>query len=579
MKLIDSLIMANADSLKVRYKKYFSKSPSMTRKADIAVELEKGLMAPMVLKNYWENMPELEKILIQEVIYNFQGMIDAIRFKAKYGAFPGKPPSKSLYGYEKEINAYQVFFYPQERYGQSLIHQTLIEQLKQFVPAPKAEKIATVDFSEPLEEHYTMHNREQSAFSDLNTMLTSLNNKELKVSDKTGVPTAGALKKLSAKLSEYYSASDLDEVKGEEHILAYGWIRLLANSRFAKAQASLIPSKQQAKSTAETIKSIWDDWCYKSKDEEFNRIDVIKGQKGKAKRYFSDAVDRRLNVIEALLECEVNQWVSFDEFSRFILATGRDIQVTDAPEHLYIYDAHYGGLYNGGWDIIEESYLKCLLVEYMATLGVIDVVMYDLSQISDSNDDYWGTVDLDCLHRYQGLRYFKLTELGAYVLGKMPSYDGSNIPQSKTSLTVKRRGKITCNSALEPWEVQFLSLYAKQIDDDVWQLERKNIVQALQAGSDIKELTEFLLERESQPFLPEDCEQLFQQLAKNIDGVKLQSEAIIFKCKNKEIFELITKDKALSKLCQPFEALQLIIPKNKESTFKSKLNEIGVGYL
>ena len=377
------------------------------------------------------------------------------------------------------------------------------------------------------------------------------------------------MKKLSANLPEFYTKFDLDEVKGEEHILAYGWVKLLTNSRFTSATSILSMSKKQAKANAETIKAIWNDWCNKSKDEEFNRIDVIKGQKGKGKRYFSEPVSRRLTVADVLAECEIDQWVSFDELSRYIRAIGADITVTDAPEYLYIDDPHYGGLWNGGWNIIEESYLKCLLIEYMATLGLIDMILFDLSNIYDSSDQYRGTVDLDCLHRYQGLKYFKLTELGAYVLGKSDSYTLKVEGNAKASLTVKRKGKIISNGCLEPWETQFISLFTKPIDKNIWQLDRKRIVQALQSGSSTEELIEFLLARESQPFLPEDCEQLLNQISENLDGVKYQAEVIVFKCKNEEIYELIIKDKIFKKYCRPFESLQVIIPKNKESIFKT----------
>ena len=157
--------LANADDLKARYKKYYGKSPSMTRKADIAKELEKGLMNLVTLKAFWQTTPKLEQKLIQEVIYNYQGVINHSRFVAKYGSFPEKVKGKYSYGVKQEVNAYLVFFYPKERNGRNSVHLTLIEQLKSFVNPPNAESIATTTVDSPLEAEFSLHSRESNVLT------------------------------------------------------------------------------------------------------------------------------------------------------------------------------------------------------------------------------------------------------------------------------------------------------------------------------------------------------------------------------------------------------------------------------
>ncbi len=578
MSLLDSFTLTTVDDLKIRYTTYLGKKPQATRKADIAAVFEKALLDISILKGYWETMPELEQKLMQETIYNYQGVIEGTRFKAKYGRFPESKNERS-YGRNREVNAFEVFFYQIERYGKKSVPAQLISALKKIISPPKADLINPISLPAVLDDGYKLHCREQSVFIELNAMLVSLQNKSIKVSDKTGIPSSAVLKKLSCSLNEYYQSFEIDGVKGEENVLAFGWVRLLANSRYTtKASPVLSMSKTQADSSPETIKSIWNDWVYKSKDEEFNRIDVIKGQKGKGKRYFTDVVERRVAITDVLSECKINTWIPFAEFSRHMRAIGAPINVTDGPEYLYIQDPHYGGLYDGAWKIIEESYIRCLLVEYAATLGIVDVVLSDLPKTDDSYDGHWGIMEVECLSRYQGLKYLRLTELGAYILGISDSYQSNTVPVEQTTLSVKRRGIIQFNDIPKPWETQFLSLYAEQLSDKDWELNRKNIVQALQAGGSTEELTEFLLNRETQPFLPEDCEQLLKQIIQNLNGVKQQDDAVIFKCKSNELFELILNDKLLSKLCQPLSELQLVISKGKELNFKNKLNELGIGY-
>ena len=102
-------------------------------------------------------------------------------------------------------------------------------------------------------------------------------------------------------------------------------------------------------------------------------------------------------------------------------------------------------------------------------------------------------------------------------------------------------------------------------------------MEALQVGGSTDELKRFLMDREGQPFLPEDCESLLKQAEANRDGVKPQGDALIMTCKNQEIAELIVNDKALSKWCQRLGKLQIVIPKSKEKKFKESLNTMGIG--
>ena len=580
MTFSESCEFVTVDELKVYYLTYWGQRPRVTRKAELVSALEKGFLDTEKLKSYWSGLPDLEKQLIQEALYNYDGRIDKVRFEAKYGRLPASVGSEYIWGYREKINGYRIFFYPSERYGSEKVPSFLAGQLKQFVQPPASESLNTSALPEPLPEECLLHSREQSVFTELNTLLTALQSKSLKISEKTRVPTAATLKHLSTSFHEYYDKTDVYGMKGEESILSYGWVRLLANSRFTtNAGTSLSVSKKLAKSTAETVKAIWDDWVKKSKDDEFNRIDIIKGQKGKGKRYFSNVSSRRTVIAGVLAQCEVNKWMSFKEFSRYIQITGTPLEVTSAPEYLYLFDANYGSLCGGEWAVIEESYLRCLLVEYAATLGMIDVVMFDLDQVEKTDVYHWGLDEIDCISRYDGLHYLRLTELGAYVLELSDNYQVKQKQSETTSLRVKRKGRIVFDATPQPWECQFIALYAKKIDETTWELNRKSITQTLQTGGSIEELSAFLHDREQQPFLPEDCELLLKQIKGHLDGVKVQGDAVILTCKNRGIFELIINDKILSKWCQPLSNFQLVVLKSKETTFKNKLNELGIGCL
>jgi hypothetical protein len=57
-------------------------------------------------------------------------------------------------------------------------------------------------------------------------------------------------------------------------------------------------------------------------------------------------------------------------------ASGNAFDIVHNPWDLYIADKNYGTLgYDGsnGWEVLQERYMMAFLLEYAATLGVVDV--------------------------------------------------------------------------------------------------------------------------------------------------------------------------------------------------------------
>ena len=103
---------------------------------------------------------------------------------------------------------------------------------------------------------------------------------------------------------------------------------------------------------------------------------------------------RRSTVADALKACPLGRWVRFDDFGRFMQVGGFDLVVNRDPWNLYIGEPRYGSLgYDGSheWPVIEGRYVLCLLFEYAATLGLIDVAY---TEPHDARPDYthmWGS--------------------------------------------------------------------------------------------------------------------------------------------------------------------------------------------
>ncbi|MCW7554541.1 hypothetical protein NX722_18315 [Endozoicomonas gorgoniicola] len=575
-----ALEMETVDTLKKRYAIYFGVRPKQIRKAWLTEALAEGLSDEAYMKPYLQGLSDLERAFIEETVFNYKGFIEKSRFEAKYGDFPENKERHGMFYYGSRLaESLSVFFYSQERYGWDSssikMPDELLVVLRELVDEPEADTLAVDTLPETLPDGYQVFEREQVAQSEFHALLMLLQDKQIKVSDKTGVASLATLKKVAKEVHEYYDKASCREAKGMEHIVSFGWLRMMGNSKFTRqSKTTLVQAKKTNNQFADNIKDIWDQWIGNRKFDEFNRIDNIKGQTGKGKRFFTDVAPRRDDIIGYLKDCPSGVWINFGDFSKYMFTTGSGLDITTMPGYLYIYNSDWGEFCNASWDQLEARYLRCFLLEYAATLGLVDVVMAAPNEEGVYYDDFG---DMECLSRYDGLRFFRLTSLGSYVLGLTDDYESKPTESKVTSLSIHRQGRIVFDSHPEPWEQQFLSLYAVKSKETDWKLSRKKIMEATQVGGSVAELKAFLTDRESQPFLPEDCEGLLKQAEANREGVKLQGEALIMSCKSKEIVDLIMNDKVLSKWCQRLGKLQIVIPQNKEKAFRDSLNEMGVG--
>lgn len=186
------------------------------------------------------------------------------------------------------------------------------------------------------------------------------------------------------------------------------------------------------------------------------------------RRSLTSPPDRRLTIRDALAKCPAGRWVETAEFSRYMQSAGFRFSITRDPWSLYLCDPQYGSTgYEGcgGWSILQERYLLCLLFEYAAPLGMIDLAYQHPAGARPDYHSQWGTDDLSFLSRYDGLaEYFRLTPLGAFILGLQDKYEPP-VTASKVSLSVLPKRQIRIDRGeLEPEEVLLLEKYADRED-------------------------------------------------------------------------------------------------------------------
>jgi hypothetical protein len=269
------------------------------------------------------------------------------------------------------------------------------------------------------------------ALSNLVAVLELAADGQVRCSATTRRPSAATVKLVEDVLvaGDYYDTG--------EPIAAFAWPLLIRAGGLARPMGTRLELSPRGHATLanpcyEALGTLWARWLGGVSTDELARVEAIKGQRRPGT--LTSAVTRRAAVAVGLATLEPGAWTGAGKLLT-ILRTQRPPLVAARSLRtlwrLYVTDPYYGSLGHAGpraWDIVEGRYALCVLLEYAATLGLIDVAYADPR---GSRDDYralWGADQLTCLSRYDGLVAVRVNELGAAILHDPAALPGLDLP-------------------------------------------------------------------------------------------------------------------------------------------------------
>jgi len=537
------------------------------------------------LSNLWRRLDELEQTAVAEALYSVGGYFDGHKFLAKYG----KSPAFSVKTDRHDRPTLLALFLFNEE-GGSCVPLDLRESLKAFVSAPKPARLKTEEVLPDVSDASPIVVRvmENEALSDLPRVLRLVEQGKVKVSDKSRLPGAATTQLLASHLSngDFYAEPPKKNAWDQEigAIKAFAWPMLLQAGGLAQQDGTKLALsrsglKALSAQPAEVLRGLWNKWLKNTLLDEFNRVDVIKGQKSKG-RVMAAIAPRRAAIDQALRHCPVGAWIKVDEIGRFMRAEEMDFSVCHDPWRLYISDAHYGALgYQGfhDWEILQLRYLLAVLFEYAAPLGMIDIAFINPEGARKDLHGLWGIDELRFLSRYDGLVYFRLTELGAYCLSLRDNYTPCRPPSSlKLSILPSLHIKVADGQpSME--ESLLLETWATRETEAAWRLDRTRATAAVEQGHDLTVLHNFLIASEDQP-LPDSVEAFIKTVAQQGGALKTVASALLLECKSAEIAQQIAEHKETAKLCLPAGPRHLAVRTDQVEKFRAALHILGFGW-
>ena len=307
--------------------------------------------------------------------------------------------------------------------------------------------------------------------------------------------------------------------------------------------------------------------------DELHRVNHIRGQGGKAKRWVSKPMLRKLAIVTAMNAFPVGRWLKFEEARRVVEATsgGWDVLPENAGV-LYFCELQYGCIYNANG--LNRQYLRAFLMETLGTLGLLDIACVFPHNLWPELGGGWGTDDLAFCGRYDGLLFVRLNPLGAYALGFAEDYALSQEEAPGLFRVLPNHDLVLADGTLNPADQAMLELLSVQQSDRVWRLDPGRMLAHVETGASFSELTEYL-ESHAVGGIPETIRTFLAETESRLGGCASRQEAVLLEWTDEALAHLIATSTGTRRYCHHAGDNRVVVPAKNLAAFTRALKQLG----
>lgn len=578
MKLLEILYRKNNNDLQ-QLVKLAGICKGKTRKDDLVGCLREALTNLDSLKELWQRLDDLSQKAVSAAYYN-AGEFNPNAFVAQYGRLPERPQSRWFWQWQPIL--LDLFIYDGH------LPEDMMPPLEKVVlPREKFQLTGVQDVPPTVE---TAHGHtvaliqaetEKTGQHDLLAYLRLVAEGAVKVSSASGKLTKASVDKVIDNLldddflplPEKYRAKRTIRPNGlDSFARAAGWVANTSRLGFHVTDAGQEYLQSQ---DPELLLEAFELWTHTDRFDELHRIQALKGINASHTR-LSNAEKRREAVVEALSWCPVNVWIDIQDFYRAVKIWHFDFDVeTTYYSNLYVGQKDYGALHGETyWKIVKGLYINALVWEYLGSIGVVDLLYTEPEEADLQLQSAYIYHSESYYSLFDGLRYFRINNLGAYLLGQAGEYvPAVPLAPKLFSITPDLKIAITKPTEFTPNDQHQLELMAVPVKKGLYRLDTYQILSSVEAGADWASLIDFLTTRHQGP-LPQELHGWLDKLRQNANVFRLGGEALLIKVKSNQMADLALDDPILKKFCKQVDPRTLVIPSNKEKAFRSRLKEL-----
>ena len=608
---LDSALFAlNVDDMKWYIGALHGSVPA--RRPELLAALKQALTDQTTLQALWARLTLVQQQVVAEVVHHLGGQYNAGLIEAKY---PDSPVPKGSRGYsasfyviggkKEPATPFDVFFFHSYDLGR-YIPSDLAKRLRELAPAPPAARLEShaEPPAIPMRPKYggelpelMLSQAERAVFHDLSATLYLIQQGKATVSPATRLPALPTLRLLrqSLLLGDYFGDNGYE--RAEDAIRPLALIMLVQAAKWAQPTSAgnkleLTKAGQALLGVplgAQHVRDAWERWLKSDLLDELSRIRNIKGQQAKGTRLTKPA-ERRAQLAGALRAFPLDRWVTMDELLRYMRATNSLPAIERGGSTslgIGAYNTYYGDDLGFSaakyWDVIAGSYLRATLLEYVATLGLIEIAY---TWPEETPHDFGSLYYLsgEPLSRYDGLLAMRLTNLGAYVLGLTNDYTPPALVSESGAPVLKVLPNldlvITDAGRLAPNERTFLERIAAPQSQDVYRLSRELLLEAANSGLDLPQIKQFLAARSGQAEaeFPQIVRVFFEDLEKRLSALREIGMMLVLEGDDQYLLTELSNNPALRaqiQLGSIGDQTVLLIPEQHEASVRKQLKKLG----
>jgi hypothetical protein len=277
-------------------------------------------------------------------------------------------------------------------------------------------------------------------------------------------------------------------------------------------------------------------------------------------------------------ELPVDKWVSCINLIELVesrLININPIYSSDASNYLYFNketEAEYGS-YSSKRPLGSNEYNRFITDPFLrgsvflyAAFGLIDIAYADVNTSEFGKTFYSG---------FDGLMYFRLTPLGAYVLGLTATYEATGSVQksilhfTEDSLMILGEGEMGVIDVM-------LANYAEKIGGNRYRVTNGSFLKDCRTAKDVVNKIA-LFKKTANTKLPAFWENYFTQLLANTQAIKEKPQTIVFQLPSdaKELHRVTAQDSVLKQLVLKAENYHILVANTDAMKFKNRMKELG----
>jgi hypothetical protein len=377
-------------------------------------------------------------------------------------------------------------------------------------------------------------------------------------------------------------AEGVDASEGNKNLpgRAYAWSIVVQQAQWAKPKGSMLvltklgeavaagPTPEHLRQALRALE-LDQDW------DELTQVQGLRGLKGKGQRWLRPLSERRGPVVQTLRELPIGKWVSIADFERFMLASEHRMAVAEDDRgvmSLYFGSADYGYLTDE--ETLGRWILRVFLMQRLAPLGVIDIGYTNPHGLDPELDSLWGTDDHDFFTPCDGLLYVRLTNLGAYCLGKTDTYEAPVVERPRYLRVLPNLEIVPTKLATAPLEdALFLDRFAKR-QGSTWIISPASVLAFLEEGGKLEEIPRFLEQRADQA-LPDTVRQLLTDTGRRATVLGEPEAALLIPVNDTHVAHLIAHDPKAREVCRLAGDRHLVVLEKNRRGFAAALRRLG----